>query len=126
MGYHSNTLLFSYEVRNKASMPDQTKNVGLVTPESKFFCHAGGIINRRDQGRTLGLDISRFSTDYDSNIIGHHRNTLLPDEGSNKVYNPDLGTSFKNNLDITQCAKYLLDDPLNINHNTPSSNVECK
>ena len=56
----------------------------------------------RDQGRKLRLDIYRIFTDHNSNITGHHRNTLLPDEGSNKVSKTDLDTASKPNLDITQ------------------------
>ena len=78
----------------------------------------------RDQGRKLGLDISRAYTYYDSNVIGHHRKVLLPDEGSNNVSKPDLDNDSKPNIDITQCAKYLLNDPLN--PNSPSSNFSCK
>ena len=110
MGYHKNTLLYSDEGNIKASNTDHTKKfslvnldkISLVTPGEKFVCHAQVIMNIRDQGRKLGLDISRFSTDYDSNIIGHHRNTLPPDEGNNKVSNPDIDTASKPNIDITQ------------------------
>ena len=121
-----NTLLSSDEGRNNYSMPDHTKKVSLVTSENRFVCHTEGIMNSRDQGRKLGLDISRVSIDYNSNIIGHHNNMLIPDEGSNKVSKPDLDTASKPNLDITQCAKYLFNDPLNLNLSTPSSNFVCK
>ena len=66
----------------------------------------------------MGLDISRISTYHDSNIIGLRRNALLPDEGINKVSNPDIDMVFLNNIDITQCDKYLSNDTLNININT--------
>ena len=74
----------------------------------------------------MGLDISRIFTDHDFNIIGHHRNSLLPDEWINKVSNPDIDTASKPNFYITQCTKYLFNDPLNININTSSYNVVCK
>ena len=74
-------------------MTDHTKKVRLVTPESKFVCHAKGIMTSRYQGRKL------VSTDYDSNIIGHHRNAILPDEGSNKVFKPDIDVAY--NLILT-------------------------
>ena len=121
-----NALLSSDEGRNNYSMPDHTKKVSLVTSENRFVCHTEGIMNSRYQGRKLGLDISRVSIDYNSNIIGHHNNMLIPDEGSNKVSKPDLDTASKPNLDITQCAKYLFNDPLNLNLSTPSSNFACK
>ena len=73
----------------------------------------------------MGLEISRISTGHDSNIIGRHRNTLLTNEGNNKVSNPDLDTASTLNVDITQCTKYPLNDPLNLNPNTPSSNFAC-
>ena len=41
-------------------------------------------------GRKLGLDISRVYIDYDSNIMGHHRNAILPNEGGNKFSKPDI------------------------------------
>ena len=44
----------------------------------------------------------------------------------NNFYNSDLDTDSKPDLDITRCAKYLINDPLNINPNTPSSNFACK
>ena len=37
----------------------------------------------RDWVRNMGLEISRVSTDYDFNIIGPHRNALVPDEVRN-------------------------------------------
>ena len=40
--------------------------------------------------------------DLDYNIIGCHKNALLPDEGINKISKPDLYTVSKPNLDITQ------------------------
>ena len=74
----------------------------------------------------MGLDISKIYTDHDSNIIGCHRNALLPDEGSNTVYNPYLDTASKPNLGITKCDKYLFNDLLNLNINTPSYKFEYK
>ena len=74
----------------------------------------------------MGLDISRISTDHDSNIIVRHRNVILPDEGSNNVSKPDIYTASKPNLGITQFAKYIFNDPLYLNPNTPSSNFACK
>ena len=85
-------------------------NTHTNTPEEIFVCHAQVIMTIRDQGSKLGLDILRVSTDYDSNIIGHYRNALPPDEGSNKVSNPDNYTASKPNLGTTQCAKYLLNE----------------
>ena len=46
---------------------------------------------------------------------------IIPDEGSNNVSKPGIDTASKPNLDITQFAKYLFNDPLNLNPNTPSS-----
>ena len=69
MVYHRNTLIYSDEGRSKSSKPDHTKHISLVTPEDKFLCHAQVITTSRDQGRKCGLDISRISTYYDSNII---------------------------------------------------------
>ena len=80
----------------------------------------------RYQGRKLGLDISRIFIDHDPNIIGHHRNALLTYEGNNNVYKPDFDMASKPNIDITQFNKYIFDDPLNININTPSSNFACQ
>ena len=74
----------------------------------------------------MGLDISRISIDRDYNIIGCHRSALLPNEGSNKVSNPDNYTASKPNLGTTQCAKYLLNEKMNINPNTTSFNFSCK
>ena len=64
--------------------------------------------------------------DLDYNIIGCHKNALLPDEGINKISKPDIYTVSKLNIDITQCAKYIFNDPLNLNTNTPSSYFTCK
>ena len=88
-------------------MPDHTKKVILVTPESKFVCCAEGIMNRRDQGRKLVLEISKVSTDYDSNVIYHHRNALPTVEGSDNVSNSDLDMVYKPNIGIIQWTKYL-------------------
>ena len=126
MGHHRNTLLYSYEGRNKAFNNDHTNNINLVNPEEKFVCHAQVIMTRRNQGGKLVLNISIISTDYDSNIIGRHRNTLLPDEGSNMVSKPYLNTASKTDIDITQYDKYLLNELLNPNINSPSSNFSCK
>ena len=73
----------------------------------------------------MGLDISRISTYRDYNIIGYHRNVILPDEESNNFSKPGLDTTFKPNLDITQFAKYIFNDPLNLNPNTASSNFRA-
>ena len=105
MAYHRNTLIYSNEGMNKASNTDQNIKVRLVNPESKFVCHDGGITTSRDQVRKLGLDISRVSTFYDSNIIGHYRNVILPDGESDKVSKTYLDTDSKPNIDITKCAK---------------------
>ena len=51
---------------------------------------------------------------------------LFPDERSNNDSDVDTDTASKPNLDITQCSKYLYNDPLNTNPNTPSSNFLCK
>ena len=74
----------------------------------------------------MGLEISRISTNYDSNIICIHRNALLPDEGKNSFSRTDLDTSSKPDLDITQCARYLFNEPLHLNINTQSYNLVCK
>ena len=91
MDYHRNTLIYSDEWRSKDYKPDRTKNIilvtpddiGFITPEDKFICHAQVIMTSRDQGRKLGLDISMIFIDHVSNIICRHRNALLPDEDSN-------------------------------------------
>ena len=98
----------------------------LVTPGGKFYCHAQVIITRRDQGRKVDLEISRVSTYYDSNIIGRHRISLLPYEGRNKDYKPDIDTYSKPDIDSTKCTKYLLNDPLNLNIKPPGSNLTKK
>ena len=76
-------LFSSDEGKNKSSKPNHTKNIGLVTPKETFFCHAQVIMTSRDWGRNMGLEISRFFTDYDCNIIGPHSNALVPDEVRN-------------------------------------------
>ena len=61
--YHRNKLLSSDEGNIKASNPDHTKKICLVTlkkisvvtPEDKFFCHAQVIMTSRDQGRNWDL-----------------------------------------------------------------------
>ena len=53
-------------------------------------------------------------------FIGHHRYALLTDECSIKAYKPELNMTSKPNLDITQCAKYILNNPLNFILNSPS------
>ena len=55
------------------------------------------------------------------NIIVHPRNALIPVDGSNKVSNTDSNTASKHNLETTQFAKYIFNDSLNLNTNTPSS-----
>ena len=42
------------------------------------------------------------------------------------VSKPGLDTDYKPNIDITQCANDLFNDPLNLNTNTPSYNFSCK
>ena len=134
MGYHRNTLIHSDEGKSKVYNTDHNMKISLVTiddirlvtPEDRFVCHAQFIMTSRDQGRKLGLDISRIFTDHNFNIIGRHMNTLLPDEGSNKVSKPDLDVDSKHNIDITHFSKYLCNDPLNPNTNAPSSNCTCK
>ena len=84
------------------------------------------ITTTRNPGRKVKLDISRFSTDYDSYIVGPHRNALLPNEGSNEISKPDIYTASKPDLFIPQCAKYLFNYPLDLNINTPSSNLSWK
>ena len=74
----------------------------------------------------LGLDIYRIITYYDFNIISHHRNALITDEGRNKVSNPDTYTYSKPDLYTTQCNKNPYNYPLSLNLNTPSSNFACK
>ena len=133
MNYHRNTLLYSYEGKSNYSNTYHTKKmilvtlerISLVTPEDKFVCHAQVIITNRDQGRKLGPDTSRIYTDHDYNIIGFHRKALLTDDIINKVYNPDIDMSSKPNIEITQCAKYLFNETLNLSTNTPSSNFSC-
>ena len=74
----------------------------------------------------MGLDKYRIYTDYDSNIIVHHRKVLLSDEGSNKVSKTDLDMDSKPNPDMNQCSKYLFNDKLNLNRNTPSYHFACR
>ena len=97
------------------------EKISFVTPKYKFLCNTS-----RDQKRKLRVGISRISTDHDSNTIGRHRNALLPDYISNKVYKPDLDTEYKPYLDINNCTKYLFNDPFNINTNPSSYNLSCK
>ena len=134
MGYQGNKLHSSDEGRSKYSKTKHTKNIILVNSEKiisithkeKVVCHAQFIMNCRYQGRKLGLDISRVSTYYNSNIIGHQNNVLPSDEGSNKVSNTDIDMDSKPNISITQYAKYLFNETLNPNTNTPSSNFSHK
>ena len=56
-------------------------NASLVTPEDKFVRHAQVIMISRDQGRKLGLDISRISPYRDSGITGFHRNAIFTEGG---------------------------------------------
>ena len=79
MGYNKNTLYYYDEGKNKAYKTDHTKKIRLITPEDKFLCHAQVIMTSRDQWRKLGLDISWIYTDYDFDIIGHHRKVLIID-----------------------------------------------
>ena len=126
MIYHRKKSLSSDKVSNKASNPDHTNKISLVTPDDTFSCYSQVITAIRNLGRKLELDISRVSTDYDYNIIGPHRNALFPDDGSNEVSKPVFDTASKPDLVITQCAKYLLNDPLNLNINNPGSCIACK
>ena len=125
MGHQRNTLLSSDEGINKAYNPDHIKNNSLVTTEDKFVCYAQVIMTIRDQGGKLVIGIYRIYKKYDSNIIGLHRNYLLPDEGSNKVSKPELDMASKPYIKIIKCAKYILNDPLNQYQHT-SSNFLCK
>ena len=43
-----------------------------------------------------------------------------------RVFKPDIDMVSKPNLEINQWAKYLFNDPLNINTNKPSYNFSCK
>ena len=126
MIYHRSKSLSSDKLRNKASNHDHTKKISLVTPENKFACYAQVITAIMNMGRNVELDIYRVSTDCYYNIIGPHINELLPDEGRNEVSKPDFDTASKHDFVITQCAKYLLHDPLNININNPGSNIAYK
>ena len=126
MGHHKNTLLSSDERINKVSNTDHTDKIILVNTKDKFFCHFQFIMTSRYQGRKLVLDISRIFIDYDSNTISYHMNALLPGEGINKAYKHDIYMDYKPYLFITQFAKYLFNNPFNLNLNTPSSNLSCK
>ena len=134
MDYHGKPLLYYDEGRIKPYNYDQNKNIVLVnpekiifvTPEETFVYHAQVITTSKDQGSKLGPDKSSISTDHDSNIIGRHWNALLSDEWSDKVYMPDLDTVSKRIIDIAQCAKYLSNDSLNQNIDTPGSNFSYK
>ena len=97
------------------------KNIISVTTEKCFVSHAQVVVTKRDKGRKVKLDISRVSTNYDSNTIGPHSNALLPDEESNKTSNTDIDTASKPYLHTTQCAKYIFNDPLDLNLKPPSS-----
>ena len=66
----------------------------------------------------MGLDISRISKDYNSNIIGRHRNMFIVNEGRNKASNTYLYT--------TNCSKLIYNDLLNLNINRQGSIFERK
>ena len=51
---------------------------------------------------------------------------VLLDEARNNNSKPDLDMVYKPDLDIAQCDKYLLNNPLNINLNPPSYNLSRK
>ena len=91
-----------------------------------FVCHAQVIVSSRDQGIKLGIDISIIFIDYYSNVIDRHRNAFFTDEERNKASNPDLYMASKTDIEINQWAKYLLNEPLNPNLNTASSNFAWK
>ena len=104
MGKHRSTLISSEERINKYYKPDHTKKIILVTPKDRFVRNFQVIITNRDQGRKVGLDISRFFTDYDSNIIGNPHNTLLNDERWERAFNNDLDKA--PNLIFTQLSAH--------------------
>ena len=85
MCYHTNTLMYYDEGGSKSSNSYHTKKITLVILEDKFVCHDQVIMTSKYQRRKLRLDIYRIYTYHDSDIIGCHRNALLPDEGINKV-----------------------------------------
>ena len=95
------------------------KIISVNNPEN-FVCHIQVIMTNMDQGRKVGVDISRIYTDYDSNIIGPHMNTILTDEGRNKDSNTGLDKYSKPDIDTTKWSKFLLNDPLNLNINPPN------
>ena len=47
--------------------------------------------------------------------MGHYRNALLTDEGRDKSSKPDLVKDSNTDIDTNNCAKVLLNDPLNLN-----------
>ena len=101
--YHHRKKSLSYDKgRNKSFHPDHDKKIILVNPEDKSVYHAQVITTSRYQGRKMGLGISRVSTDYDSEIIGLHRKSLLPDEGRNKSSKSDIDMASKPYLGITK------------------------
>ena len=69
MVYHRNISLSSDEGNSKASKPDPTKNICLVTldriilftPEKKKFCHAQVIMTKKDLGENWDLTYPLFS-----------------------------------------------------------------
>ena len=100
MGHNRNMLLYSYEGSNKVSDPGYTKKMILLYYKEVFVYNAQVIVTSRDKERKLGLYISRISTDFYSNIIGRHRNKLLPDKGRNTISKIDPDKSSKPDLGI--------------------------
>ena len=84
-----------------------TKKVISVTPEEKFVRITQAIMTGRGQGRKGGLDVSRVYPGHNPNIMGRHRNTQFPDDRGDKAYKPGIGN--------TQCTKFPLTDPFNLN-----------
>ena len=101
---HRRNMLFPDEGSKNCSKTYHNKRISLCIPVENFVCHAQAILTNRYQRQNVGLDISRVSKYYCSNIIGHHRNMLLFYEGRNKVSNPGLDTDSKPNLDTSKCV----------------------
>ena len=80
----------------------------------------------KDQGRIWDLKYPGISTYHNSNIIGRHRNAILPEKRIKKVSKPGLETASKPNFDKIHYAKFLVNEPLDININTLSYNFSCK